>query len=371
MATATPKLTNIALLRPLCLNNEAGGFTLPADGMFQLVPLGNAPNAMEETAGGKKQTVKVLQICDEASLQALCNHAAHLGQDKIAAGLPPELATDFRHQETDASGWVDLTTGQVRADGLYFKVKLTNEGASAVTGGTLRYFSPNFSLSGLATVKNERGVRHVRPTKFDEQWMGALTNNHNFRQLKPLSNEVQSAETTTNPETEPMLPWQKKFVDHLVSIKLLNSADATAEQIEAASATYLANATAAETALTALRNEQLTADLEKYQAVIPADQKDFVTGMLRNDRANALKFLDAQTKQLPAKAEPTPQTRLTNGQHKPNGLEGKIVNDATAQQQRMAEQSKLVNEIQRSRNVSYDTAFGLAQSEKPELFAQE
>lgn len=335
-------LSNLALLKPLILRNEASGFALPADGMYQLVPLGNAPNLIP---GDKPR--RVLQIMDQAALAALKNHALAMAADLKAQGLPPEVPTDFFHKEENASAWVQLDTVQERTDGLYFQLRLTNDGEASLTGGKVRFFSPNFAVKGLVALKEENGVVHVRPTEFDTVWLGGLTNNHNFRQLKPMSNGLGGDDT--KPDNQPantMPPWREKLINSLIKQGFLTSASADDTAIDAALDKFT-------NSLEALQTERLANDLTTYKDAIPAGQEEFVKDLLKNNRPAAIAFLEGTSTALknakPAAAETKPQERLTNGQHKGNELPTKLVNDEKVRQQaitdRTAEQTKLVNSI--------------------------
>lgn len=353
-------LQNLALFRPVALQNE-GKFTLPSDGKFQLVPLGNAPNGILNADG---TVTPVLQIMDVEALTALRNHAVQLADQLKAQGLPEEMPTDFFHEMREASGWVQLRTAEVRNDGLYFESRLTNDGEKGVTGGTLRFFSPNFSIKGLVTLKEEGRVRHVRPTEFDPVWLGALTNNHNFRQLKPMSNDLASA-VDSNPNAKnvkPKPPWLVALISALVSMGSLPNPDAADDDAAMGTAVdaLLAGRKKAE-------EDLLANDLQTYKDRIPAGQEDFVKGLLKNDRASAIKFLEAQK---PAEA-PQPQTRLTNGQHKGNELEGKLLNEDA---KRSAEQTTLVNsiilELGGHKPGIFQKAWQLATQRNPALFEE-
>lgn len=171
MKTATFKpLTNRA--------DQAEGprFALPADGFIQLVPKGAAPNVRDDGA-------RIIQLVDEAALQSMYNRALSQGG---------EVLIDFEHfshdaeKATDAAAWQPLSAEhlQVRDDGLYGKPRWSEDGEKAVTGGRLRFISPEFpDDDALLQRVDDRTFRPLAVTGF------GLTNRPGFkRHSKPLTN---------------------------------------------------------------------------------------------------------------------------------------------------------------------------------------
>lgn len=370
---AMPKLSNVATPKPLALKNEAGKFVLPADGKFQLVPKGNAPNFLNDTDGKCR---KIMQVVDEVALTSMRDKSLARATELESQGLPAETPICYFHNEKEASGWVQLRSAEIRPDGLYFEVKLTNEGEDSLTSGKLRFFSPNFPVSSCVTIGNEGNVEQLRPMELSNDWLGSLTNNHNFRQLKPLSNESQAAEASDNQPAQNDMKYSQAFIEGLIKAGLLSNEKSKDEA---------AVSTAAEAALIKLSNQsqqladaaaaQLAGDMEKFKNVIPAGQEAFIKQMLQNDRTAAINYLEAAAKAVPAEKAKEEQTRLTNGTHKGNELPGKMINDHKAQQTRAADQTKLVNEIMKEIGPdspgAYNRAWNMAATRNPDLFAEQ
>ena len=154
-------------LKPLLNRGEDGAYHLPADGKFQIVPAGTAPN--------KLSGAPVLQVVDDRSLGLqladLLNRASS-GES--------EMLVDFDHESrspdksTKAAGWIQLATAEKRADGIYSEIRLTNAGRESLLGGDFRFGSPEFDSATVERI----GGKDIRPTRL----VGfALTNRNNFR----------------------------------------------------------------------------------------------------------------------------------------------------------------------------------------------
>ncbi len=155
---------------------EASRFALPEDGFICLVPLGSAPIVRGNGA-------RIIQQVDAEALAAMLNRALEEGG---------EWMIDFEHfshdpsKGTDAAAWVpkEAESLENRVDGLYGRPRWSNDGDEAVTGGKLRFISPEFPDDD-ALLQNVEG-RTFRPLAV----VGfGLTNRPNFKQAsKPLTN---------------------------------------------------------------------------------------------------------------------------------------------------------------------------------------
>lgn len=161
-----------AIFAPVCnrsSDDAAASFSLPADGMIQIVPKGYA-------VGSNAKGEPVRQLVDERALSL------------ILAGLRPgDMLMDREHEShdpekrTDALAWADLSTAVQREDGLWAKPRLTNTGNVEVLGGTLRFVSPEFPEATLEVI--EPGL--FRPTQLSGL---SFTNRPGFRNAKPVTN---------------------------------------------------------------------------------------------------------------------------------------------------------------------------------------
>lgn len=151
-------------------------FALPEDGFVQLVPKGSAPNALEDET-------RIIQLVDDIALTSMFNRALERGG---------ELLIDYEHfshdeqKPTDAAAWQPLDKDhlQIRVDGIWGKPRWSDDGEKAVTGGRLRFVSPEFPGGGpfLQQVSG-KVYRPLEITGF------GLTNRPGFkRQAKPLTN---------------------------------------------------------------------------------------------------------------------------------------------------------------------------------------
>ena len=202
-------------------------FALPEDGFVQLVPLGSAPNVR-----GNGQ--RIIQLVDAEALASMHEFLMNRGG---------ELLIDFEHfsheldKPTDAAAWLpcDAEHLQNRADGLYGKPRWSAEGEAAVTGGKLRFISPEFPGES-ALLKNVEGrvFRPLAVTGF------GLTNRPGFRRdAKPLTNSGRPPRPADNPEVTNMhkmllalaLGLPESEIDNLDEAALRQKVEAMKQQL--------------------------------------------------------------------------------------------------------------------------------------------
>lgn len=152
-------------------------FTLPGGDWIQITPLGEFPHA-----------TGVMQVVD---LDAIAN---------LAANFTEEILLDFDHESEDpskrtmAAGWiVEL---EARHDGLYGRVRWSNSGRAAVTGGEYRSLSPVWDVEWIGDPRMNR----ARPMRL---LRAGLTNRPNIRSIKKISNREQSATDGEQPGGSP------------------------------------------------------------------------------------------------------------------------------------------------------------------------
>ena len=151
--------------------NREGEFALPEDGFFHIVPKGEYPH----------RRTGLVQVLDDAAMQAMANRFNEEASDPNFPGL----LIDYDHfsndsdKSTEAAGW--LIAIENRNDGLWGKIKWSDSGEEAVSGGRFRFVSPVWNLEESDRMENKR----IRPKRLDQV---ALTNDHNLKGLTPLSN---------------------------------------------------------------------------------------------------------------------------------------------------------------------------------------
>ena len=187
-------------MNALLLNRD--GFQTPADGWYQIAPLGEFGHAQ---AG-------VTQVVDAEACAAMANRFAEEAKAPNFAGL----LVDFDHfsldgeKKSEAAGWI--TALENRDGGLFAKIRWSDVGESAVKGGRYRFLSPVWTRADCADLGNGR----VRPMRLLN---AAVTNDPNLKGMAPLSNRNQNSEfriqngegsTTKNTENtkgEPRFKW--------------------------------------------------------------------------------------------------------------------------------------------------------------------
>ncbi len=161
----------------LLMNRD--GFVTPADGWYQIAPVGEFPHAQ---AG-------LTQVVDAEACQAMANRFTEEAKAPNFAGL----LVDFDHfsldgeKKSEAAGWI--TALENRADGLYAKIRWSDVGDAAVKGGRYRFLSPVWNRADCVNL----GGGRVRPVRLLN---AAVTNDPNFKGMAPLSNRGQSSDVS-------------------------------------------------------------------------------------------------------------------------------------------------------------------------------
>ena len=158
----------------LILNRDT--FQMPADGWYQLAPLGEFAHA----AAG------VVQVVDVEACSAM---AARFKADAAVANFAG-LLVDFDHFSLDdrarseAAGWI--VTVESRDTGRWANIRWSDVGELAVKGGRYRFLSPVWARSDCVDLGNGR----VRPVRLLN---AAVTNDPNLKGLLALSNRSQES----------------------------------------------------------------------------------------------------------------------------------------------------------------------------------
>ena len=158
-------------MNSLLLNRD--GFQMPADGWYQVAPLGEFAHAQ---AG-------LVQVVDPEACAAMVNRFADEAKGANFAGL----LVDFDHfsldgeKRSEAAGWIMALEN--RDGGLFAKIRWSDVGEEAVKGGRYRFLSPVWSRSDCVDLGNGR----VRPVRLLN---AAVTNDPNLKGMQPLSNSA-------------------------------------------------------------------------------------------------------------------------------------------------------------------------------------
>ncbi len=161
-------------MNALLLNRD--GFQTPADGWYQVAPLGEFGHAQ---AG-------LTQVVDAEACQAMANRFDEEAKAPNFAGL----LVDFDHfsldgeKRSEAAGWI--TALQNRDGGLFAKIRWSDVGEEAVKGGRYRFLSPVWNRVDCVDL----GGGRVRPVRLLN---AAVTNDPNLKGMQPLSNSAAAA----------------------------------------------------------------------------------------------------------------------------------------------------------------------------------
>ena len=362
-------------------------FSLPADGWFQLVPVGEHRLRLNRKSdAGLVQTlekrgvafppgdrVSVIQVIDADAIRAMANSFQAEAQDSNFAGLlvDEDHFSEDLGKSSAARGWIENV--EPRGDGLYGRIRLVDD--TDITRGRFRFLSPVFDPFDVVPLGNNR----VRPTRLDS---AALTNKPNMRTIKPLSNrdgERKESEMDYRKELLGLLKLADDATDdqigeacsgmknRLTATETLQAAhDATQQQLLVVGEENKAlknRAEQAEATLAGLqRAEQerlVEADLTEFAGVI--GNREEAKAQLLANRDGARKLLGA----LKAKAE-APQEPLRNrdsAQHPSEDQQQKMAN-------RIRQQTAVVDAILAAEQCSSRVqAVELARVKHPELFA--
>ena len=168
-------------MNALLMNRD--GFQMPADGWYQVAPLGEFAHAQ---AG-------VVQVVDAEACTAMANRFQEESNGANFAGL----LMDFDHfsldgeKRSEAAGWI--TALENRDGGLFAKIRWSDVGEEAVKGGRYRFLSPVWNRADCVDL----GGGRVRPVRLLN---AAVTNDPNLKGMQPLSNNAAAA-------GEPRFKW--------------------------------------------------------------------------------------------------------------------------------------------------------------------
>jgi hypothetical protein len=173
--------------------NLGTNFEPPADGWFHIAPHGTFPHP-----------TGALQVIDAEACEAMLGT---FNEEARAANFPG-LLVDFDHFSNDparaseAAGWIAGL--EHRGDGLYARIRWSDLGEEALSGGRYRLVSPVWNRGDCEEWSAPAGAEgrervHLRPRRLDRL---ALTNDPNLPGLAPLSNRAESGVPICRPEGE-------------------------------------------------------------------------------------------------------------------------------------------------------------------------
>jgi len=328
---------------------ENGTFHLPADGYFQLLPIGEFPGTM--IRGDEK--VEIIQIYDRENLAAM------------AAAFEGELMVDYEHfshdldKATNAAAWIDAL--ELREDGLYAKARWTAQGKADVEGGNYRYISPELDQLEVA------GEGRMRPLRLTG---AGLTNRPALKNLKPLSNR----EDGTQPK-EPNTDMNKIIAALAPFLGLPSGADEATvlnrlgEIPEGTTLEDLSSKAQDYDAVVKNRDELLDAqvetDLDRFESEGVIKDRASVKAMLLHNRESTIKMLEG----LKPAAQQVPERVYNRAQAKAPAMDIDTLNkehDAQAEA-RAARINNRAQSIMRQERCSFGIAWSKAESEEPAL----
>lgn len=337
------------ILRPLLNRDDKGAFALPADGWFQLVPVGEFAHAPTSTT----------QVIDRQAIQAMAHRFKQEGK---------EVRIDYDHFSYDdgkssiAAGWI--ANVEARDNGLWAQIRLSSKGREDIEGGNYRFVSPAW----LRAEVEELGNNRIRPLRLDS---AGLTNNPNLRGMVPLSNRTGGAPAEHNTTKKRMMNRLMETLglsadanedSALNALNTLSNRLAEAEKKNGTLEGELKNSNAQ---LGELLKAQVEVDLAKYANRIGKDGVEKWRSELLSNRARAIELLEV----LPVRADGG-----TSGQqamlHRQSTATPSTEGAASREQsvKNAAEAQRLASEYARNNGISFDQAWNYFQQAKPELF---
>ena len=287
---------------PLILNRDSSGvFRKPADGWYQIAPLGEFSHA-----------TGITQVIDSKAAELIVNRFNQEAAQPNFAGL----LVDFDHfsyestQSSQAAGWITELAN--RDTGIWAKIRWTATGDQAISNGEFRFVSPTWLRADMEQV--DKAINRMRPTRLDSV---GLTNTPQIKGMAPLSNRQGDEPTKQQQPTKKVMKSIATFLGltpEAEEASVLQSVQAIKNrttELDAALKTITSKAAdevkAAQDALTPIKNRvteleaanaELSAivvesDLNKYSARFKPESRDMWKGQLIANRASALALLES------------------------------------------------------------------------------
>ena len=344
------------LLRPLFNRTADGGFVMPEDGFFHLVPTGQFHHPPSNT----------MQVLDRAALESIVNRF----REESRQTNFPGLLIDFDHQSYDtgrsseAAGWI--TDLQNRSDGLWGRVRWSDLGEAALRNGRFRFISPVWLRGDVEWLANDR----IRPLRLDT---AGLTNSPNLRGMSPLSNrQAAGADSTENQKHKPKEAMKN------IATRLGLTAEASEEAVLAEITKLQNRAETSEKENAPLKNRvtelegqnqtlltsQVESDLERFKNRYKEEDREKIKNRLLKDREGAIEILEAMPETKPvAGASASQPIHNRAGAKVPNlGATAGVGSESI-------ERQREVEAYRNSKGCDFETAWNAVRRMKPELFA--
>ncbi len=335
--------------------NSPTDFQPSPDGWFHIAPHGTFPHP-----------TGALQVIDAEACEAMLRTF----NEEARAENFPGLLVDFDHashdpaQPTTAAGWIGAL--EHRPGGLYARIRWSDLGHQALTGGRYRLASPVWNRADCdqwtAPGLDGRDVTHLRPRRLDRL---ALTNDPNLPGLAPLSNRKEEGGRKKAEGAESDPSSFSLQTSSLLTMNLRNellqrlhlAASASDEEIVAALGSQAAELESLRNRCARLTETQAEADLERFADVIT--NRDVVRAQLIANRDGTLALLNALRK--PEPPAPLHQPRL----HRPNLqlLNPLAPEPESATARRVANRAR---QLQSQLKIGHHAAFRMAEGEAGE-----
>jgi phage I-like protein len=326
--------------------NSTTNFKPPADGWFHIAPHGTFPHP-----------TGALQVIDAEACEAMLGT---FNEEARAANFPG-LLVDFDHfsndpaRPTEAAGWIAGL--EHRGDGLYARIRWSDLGQEALTGGRYRLASPVWNRADCEEWSAPSGPEgrervHLRPRRLDRL---ALTNDPNLPGLTPLSNRAGLGEEFEN-QAVAMRPLREKTMNlrnEIVQLFQLPGAASDEEIVEALRNRAAENETL-RNRCERLAETQAESDLERFAGVIT--NREVVRAQLIANRDGTLALLNA----LRAPEPPAPLHQPHLRQPNLRVLSPLAGEPDTASARRVANRAR---QLQSQLKIGHHAAFRMAEGE--------
>jgi phage I-like protein len=328
--------------------NLGTNFEPPADGWFHIAPHGTFPHP-----------TGALQVIDAEACEAMLGT---FNEEARAANFPG-LLVDFDHFSNDparaseAAGWIAGL--EHRGDGLYARIRWSDLGEEALSGGRYRLVSPVWNRGDCEEWSAPAGAEgrervHLRPRRLDRL---ALTNDPNLPGLAPLSNRAEGVDELESAGGErPSREKTMNLRNEIVQLLKVPGAVTDEEIVE-----LLRNRAAENESLRnrceRLAETQAESDLERFAGVIT--NREVVRAQLIANREGTLALLNAL--RAPEPPAPLHQPRL----RQPNLrlLSPLAAEPDPASARRVANRAR---QLQSQLKIGHHAAFRMAEGEAAE-----
>jgi phage I-like protein len=321
-------------------------FEPPADGWFHIAPHGTFPHP-----------TGALQVIDAEACEAMLGT---FNEEARGANFPG-LLVDFDHfsndpaRPTEAAGWIAGL--EHRGDGLYARIRWSDLGLEALTGGRYRLASPVWNRAdceewSAAAGPEGRERVHLRPRRLDRL---ALTNDPNLPGLTPLSNRAEPGEELENQAVGERPPREKtmNLRNEIVQLFQLPGA-ATDEEIVEVLRNRAAENETLRNRCERLAETQAESDLERFAGVIT--NREVVRAQLIANRDGTLALLNAMRAPEPPVPLHQPHLRQPNLRV----LSPLAAEPDTASARRVANRAR---QLQSQLKIGHHAAFRMAEGE--------